>query len=723
VIGAAAEGIDAAAGATARAHRCEAMLAHPGAAVAIVAGGRIVAVNARWRSLFAMATDKWVDKVEDQADLAIPVALFASVQVAERFDGMVRERLVESRSRDGDGAHAIFEHPLIRCDGTGFLGELFLWPLAPGDSQAVDAIWQVRDVTAERALHAELRDCEAYHRALAEHQRDMTFVIDRKGRITYVSPSVDHTLGYPVASLLGRNFTGLLVPEDRAETERWFRQRAIRRALDDDEGALTDYRLHLIARDGGRRVLACHPHDCFDVPRLSGMVLHARDMTDEPERALRSADPLTSLVSRVEAGQRLAALVAERTSHAGLLVLVVNLDRTRDINDRHGHAVGDRVIAEAARRLSQIVEGAALVARVDGDEFLVALEETDSAKSDVLIQAILDELAKSPSDQETPRVEASIGAARLASGKPDGDSLWRKADLAMREAKERGRGQAVFFHPRLAAAIAARSALGAEIEDGLKRAEFALFYQPQVSLATGRLVGLEALLRWEHPARGLLLPHVFIEAAIECGLIDAVTKVVFGQVCDQLVRWQRQGDFPEVPVSVNVSAQQFHDRRLPALVASALLRTGLPARLLILELTEQHLVVDSAATERVVKELTMLGVRIAIGSFGPNHASLRSLHQLRVSQIKLDRGFVEGLPVDSEGAIVVDAALEIGRRLKCQVIAEGVETRAQFECLRAMGCEAGQGFYFGAPLSAVELESFVAANRSAPAHWGARQLD
>ena len=317
---------------------------------------------------------------------------------------------------------------------------------------------------------------------------------------------------------------------------------------------------------------------------------------------------------------------------------------------------------------------------------------------------------------DTPRVEASIGAVRRTIDSPDADALWRNADLAMREAKRRGRGQVAFFHPRLAIAIGARTALGAEIEGALATGEFVPFYQPQISLTTGRLVGLEALLRWQHPVRGLLLPDLFIEAAIARGLIDAVTKAVFGQVCDQIVLWQKQRGFPEVPVSVNVSAQQFHDRRLPALVASALLRTGLPARLLILELTEQHLVVDSAATERVVKELMLLGVRIAIGSFGLDHASLRSLHQLRVSQIKLDRGFVERLPDDHEGAIVVDAAIEIGRRLKCQVIAEGVETRAQFECLRDRGCEAGQGFYFGAPLSAAELETFVEANRVDPVH-------
>ena len=587
------------------------------------------------------------------------------------------------------------------------------------------------------------------------------------------------------------------------------RQQAIRRLRDDEPGASEDFRLHVVAHDGARHILACHPHDGFDVPGLSGLVLHARDVTAEFDDASRHAaaeatrdrfrarlatlgeskpgtsgpdqpepgesrpgnpdrvmslleaacidldatiavwsvsfddgppravaryplhgdagfvdavarsglerlvvddsaalpstvdrrggsiaafvdlplrldartvglltvgtarrrawtsieldhvaslaaltalawvdssdtpratiDPLTSLIGRGEAERRLAERIAERAVHPALLVLVVDVDRLRDINDRHGHETGDRVIAGVAARLRAHVGEAGFVARVGGDEFLLVLDEIDNSKTEPWIQMVLDDLA-GVAAAEMPRVEASIGAARLAIDSPDARSLWHKADLAMREAKERGRGQAVFFDPRMAAAIAARTALGAEIEGALERDEFALFYQPQISLSSGKLVGLEALLRWQHPVRGLLLPHLFIDAAIDRGLIDAITKVAFGQVCDQIVRWQRLDGFPDVPVSVNVSARQFHDRRLPALVASALLRTGLPARLLILELSEQNLVVDSAATERVVKELSLLGVRIAIGSFGLNPTSLRLLHQLRVSQIKLDRG-------------------------------------------------------------------------------------
>ncbi|HEY0291147.1 MAG TPA: bifunctional diguanylate cyclase/phosphodiesterase, partial [Hansschlegelia sp.] len=377
----------------------------------------------------------------------------------------------------------------------------------------------------------------------------------------------------------------------------------------------------------------------------------------------------------------------------------------------HGHAAGYALIAHAATSLQGSGAGG-YAARIGGDEYLLVPAETDSNAVEKAMEALLDRIATT--DDRLPRICASVGIARLSIDSPDAESWWRKADIAMREAKARGRGQAVFFHPRMSAAIASRKALGDEIETALERDEFALFYQPQVGLASGRLIGFEAFLRWQHPTRGLLLPDVFIEAATERGLIDALTRQVFERVCEQIGRWQRIGGFPDVPVSVNISGQQFHDRRLPAVVASSLMRSGLPARLLVLEIIEKNFLIDEADTERVVKELARLGVRVSIGSFGLGHVSLRSLRTLGVSQIKLNRNFVEGLPDDAESAIVVEAAIGVARRLKCQVIAEGVETRAQFERLRELGCEAAQGFFLGAPLSPGEIEPFVAANREHP---------
>jgi len=691
--------------------RMEAMLAHPLLAVAAVARGRLRDTNDAWKKLFALPADV---SIESHA-----AALFASAQVADRFERTLKGML-STRHETGCG-HATVEHQLVRRDGSTFLAEILVWPLDDSDHDrplSADAIWQVRDVTAERALHAELRDLEAYHHELAKHQWDLTFVIDRKGRVSYASPSVEAVLGYRMATLLGENFASLLERGHRSAAEQWLRSSS-RESHVHTRDARDGYRLHIVDHDQQKRLFACRTHNCFGVPRIAGMVIHAREVAWEPDEAERpdtepavptTCDALTGLPDRKAASLLLARRIEAAADGDGLLAILVNLDRFRRVNERYGLARGDEVIVAAAARLRAAFDADALVARVGADEFLIVVQEPDAAKTDALLQSILETIAAVPTDPDVPRVEASVGLARLSAESADAEALWAKAEIAMREAKSRGRGQAVLFQSRLAAAVAARAALGSEIEDAIARREFALFYQPQIALSSGKLVGLEALLRWQHPTRGLLLPDVFIDAAIDRGLIDGITKTAFGQVCEQIVHWQRTHEIPEVPVSVNVSAQQFHDRRLPALVASALLRSGLPSRLLILELTEEHLVVDSVATERVVKELARLGVRIAIGSFGLSHPSLRALRQLRVSQIKLDRGFVDGLPDDAESAIAVKAAIEIGKRLKCQVLAEGVETRAQFECLRDLHCEAGQGFHFAAPLSSEELRNFVAAN-------------
>ena len=780
---------------------------------------------------------------------------------------------MQERRREAASGAVTAEHTLTRRDGTSFLAEIVIWwsePEAPERLLSASAIWQVRDISAERSLARELRDLEDYHRELARKQWDMTFVIDRKGRISYASSSIEDALGHRVNALLGEPFTALLAPSHAAAAGQWLRSATGHQRNDTRDAAEQPYHLHVLDRDGRERVLACRPRNCFDVPRIAGMVVHARDIGEdtgadagtepradaaalrarlialsttpppaslearvgalldaardgldalvavyrefgsEPRRmtspadrkappsavgtdpagfhvvddvasspevdeakrtafaaakvaafidvpvavagvvqgrlvvgakALRSwrdpeidfvfgvaqaiaaalvapastgnTDATTGLPGRDAARQWLERRVAERTGDAVLTLLSIDLDRLQNVNDRHGHAAGDAVIARSARAIAALIGAGGYAARVGGDEFIVVLVNAAQKAVDETVGLLLARI-RAASDDDVPSIEASVGIARLPSDAGDAATLWLHADLAMQEAKRRGRGQAFVFSPRLATAVRVQKALDVEIADALARDEFVLFYQPQIALATGKVVGFEALLRWQHPTRGLLLPDAFIDAAVERGLIEAITKSVVGQVCDQIATWRRARDFPELPVSVNVAGNQFHDRRLPALVASALLRCGLPARLLILELAEQILVGDDPETERVVKELDRLGVRTAVGGFALGHGALKQLRQLRVAQIKVDRGFVDTLPDDEAAAAVVGTVIDIARRLKCQVIAEGVETRAQFEHLRARGCEAAQGFYFSPPLSPDEIGAFVDNNLKNP---------
>ena len=420
-------------------------------------------------------------------------------------------------------------------------------------------------------------------------------------------------------------------------------------------------------------------------------------------------DPLTGLPGRTDALRHLATALDTISASESLVVLVVGMDRLRDVNDMHGFEAGDAALVRIAAALEQAVGPHGFVARVGGDEFLVVLATSTVAESEGPVQAVVDAAGAEGTDES--RCAASVGIARYAFDGTGAAALMLQADLALREAKLRGDGEAFVYHHKLAAELKARRDLDAEIETALAKNEFTLFYQPQVGLVDGRIVGMEALLRWQHPTRGLLLPSAFIEAAFTRGLHEALTRWVLTQVCEQLAAWRRAGDVPEVPVAINVEGRQFHDRRLPALVASALLKSGLPARLLLLDVKEQSLATDDAGLERVVRELSRLGVRVVISDFSVGHASFRSLRKLQVAQIKLDGGFVRCIPDDAESAMVVASFVALAHQLKYPVVAEGVETRAQFEHLRALGCEAGQGFFFGAPLSAAELRPHLVAGR------------
>ena len=451
---------------------------------------------------------------------------------------------------------------------------------------------------------------------------------------------------------------------------------------------------------------------------LFALAVRGRPAPCVPGRAQHAStlDALVGLPGRVEAERALAERIAAVGAGDPPVVLVVGLDRLQDINDGLGLAAGDAVIARAAAVLAEVASDAP-VARIGGDEFMVIVSGLETRQVDALVQTILERVAETGgAGIEQVSVEASVGIARFAFDGADAATLMQQADLALREAKRRGGGQAFVFNPRLAAAMRTQKELDGEIEGALARNEFTIFYQPQIAFSSGEVVGLEALVRWQHPTRGLLLPDAFIGSAFKRGLIDALTKSVLTQVCEQIAAWRRSGNVPELPVAVNVSGRQFHDRRLPALVASALLKSGLPARLLVLEITEQSLIGNEAGIDRVVKELSRLGVRIAISDFNVGHASFRYLKQLSVSQIKLDSGFVKGLPDDPESVIFVAAFVDLARRLKYQVIAEGVETREQFEHLREIGCGIGQGFHLGAPLSAAEIQTFVEANKKNPVH-------
>ena len=468
-----------------------------------------------------------------------------------------------------------------------------------------------------------------------------------------------------------------------------------------------------VNQNGGPRAWKTEEIDfAGGISLLVALAIESREREEAAGRTefLALHDGLTGLANRTHAERELTRRIAiANERHETVVVAILDLDLFKEVNDGYGHAMGDALLVAVAKALVESSGPDALVARMGGDEFLVVFTEVGANATDSAVQRLLDRIGGEPLvGAIEQQVGGSIGVARFPTDAKDAQALLQAADIAMYEAKRRGRSQAFAFNGKLADQTRLQRELDSEIQDALAGGEFCLFYQPQLDFASGGVIGLEALLRWQHPRRGLLLPDAFMGAALHRGLIDTITKWVVVQVCEQIAAWRRSG-VAELPVSVNVTGRQFHDRRLPAIVAGALMKSGLPARLLILEVTEESLMGNDIATERVVKELSRLGVRIAIGDFGVGYSSLASLRRLLVSQIKLDRGFIGALPDDPGSGVIVGAVIEMAKRLKYQVIAEGIETRQQMEHLQAAGCQAGQGFYFGAPLSAEEIRRFIDA--------------
>ncbi|HVF32785.1 MAG TPA: bifunctional diguanylate cyclase/phosphodiesterase [Acidimicrobiales bacterium] len=419
-------------------------------------------------------------------------------------------------------------------------------------------------------------------------------------------------------------------------------------------------------------------------------------------------DPLTGLVNRTVVLERLGALLAG-PDVAGVAVLFIDLDRFKLVNDSLGHDVGDRVLEETAARLARCVRPGDLVGRHAGDEFVVVCSglhgEVDALG---LADRICCEIAAPillPAREIV--ITASVGIARGVRGRT-ADELLRDADVAMYQAKERGRDRTELFGRSMRARMMERVDVEHSLRRAVQREEFRLHYQPTVDLATGRPVLVEALLRWEHPERGLMSPEHFIPVAEDTRLIVGIGSWVLAQACDQVAAWRRSTPaLADLEVSVNLSACQFGDDKLVELVAGALVESGLEPRALWLEITETAVMDDVAATVRTLGALKDLGVKIAIDDFGTGYSSLSYLKRFPVDVLKIDRSFVDGLGTDAEDTAIVTAVVRLAQALGKGVVAEGIEHDAQLVELRDLGCESGQGFLFSRPQPPEELHGWL----------------
>jgi diguanylate cyclase (GGDEF)-like protein len=437
-------------------------------------------------------------------------------------------------------------------------------------------------------------------------------------------------------------------------------------------------------------------------------------------------DPLTNLPNRRRRARFLDDSVARaRARSDSCAVLLVDLDRFKDVNDTLGHAAGDQLLVQAAHRLLDCVRAGDVVGRLGGDEFAVVLPAAAPRRESLAVAAAIVEVLARPFNVQGQQVyaTASVGVATWPVDGDNADALLKSADTAMYSAKNNGRNRHAFYSPEMNESATRRLRVEAELREALQRQEFELYYQPKVNLATGALAGFEALLRWNHRERGLVPPLEFIGILEDTGLIIPVGEWIIEQACRQLVLWQAAGVEP-VPVAINLSARQFQQLDLAERIARIVAAAGVDPRLLEFELTESLLMADPEAAAATLSAIKTQGMRLSVDDFGTGYSSLAYLKRFPLDTLKIDRAFVRDLPGDGDDAAITQAVISLAHHLSLKVVAEGVENIEQVRALHGYACDQIQGYFASRPVPARQCEPLLASRQlldreaiaSAPIH-------
>jgi diguanylate cyclase (GGDEF)-like protein len=544
--------------------------------------------------------------------------------------------------------------------------------------------------------------------AVVEGMEDGVIVLDESGRVVDLNPAARALLKADGRPLVGRPGAEVLGPWGvLAEGGDGVAQAEI-------EADTPDGRRHFDVRVTALR----HGRE------YGGRVLVLRDVSDRAraQEALRRSafyDALTGLPNRSLFLDRLekAAGLARRGSHRFALMFM-DLDRFKLVNDSLGHHLGDELLAVVARRVEGCVRPGDTVARLGGDEFAVLLEDVEGIEQATAVAdrilAVLDQPVSLEGHDVFPT--ASIGVLMASDLEEPPGHLLRFADVAMYGAKARGRNRRELFDPSMHASVVERLKLETDLRRAVERSELRLFYQPIVELATGRTAGVEALLRWQHPERGLLGPPEFMRVAEETGVIAGMGAWVVREAAGQLAAWSRESPrTPPLRMSVNVSTRELSDPAFADHVAAVLRETSPPPDSLRVEVTESTMMRNAESVIPVLERLAELGVRALMDDFGTGYSSLSWLHRFPVTVLKVDRTFVERVPAEPDAVEIVRTIVALGRTLGLEIIAEGVETEAQVGVLRELGCHYAQGFHFAGPLTAEAAAAHLAAEETAAA--------
>lgn len=569
------------------------------------------------------------------------------------------------------------------------------------------------EIEVRQQVEQDLRFSEARYRLIANHMGDLVCLHNQDGDFLYISPSVQSLLGYSPEELQGKKLQDFCHPDDLPCLQLHF-QESFQRA----ESITSAYRLR--SQSGGYVWIETLAKSIVDEGEpITGIVTSSRDVTRrvKVEHKLRYEalhDALTHLPNRDWLAKRLELeiLQCRRQPSRQFGLLMLDLDRFKAVNDSLGHLIGDKLLIAVAERLRNTVRKVDMVSRWGGDEFIVFLEQVSHIDEVVKVAEAINQALEIPMEVDGKIIftTASIGVLLGSANYSTSNEIFRDVDIALYRAKEQGRNRYEIFGLEMYQEALSLLTLENELREAIKNEAFVVHYQPIIHLQTLTLIGFEALARWQHPHRGLIMPGVFIDLAEDSGLIKPIGKQILYQVCHTIAAWEHLGYLEDqFQVSINVSGQQFRDHHFIETLDHILLETGVKGSRLKLEITERILLEQSDSIARTLDAIHQRGITLSIDDFGTGYSSLRYLSQFAVETLKIDRSFVIQMQPGKSG--IVQAIIDLAHNLEMDCIAEGVETDHQLHQLQQLGCEAAQGYLFAQPLP---LDQAVQYLQSAP---------
>ncbi len=561
----------------------------------------------------------------------------------------------------------------------------------------------------EQEARLESENQKLRFRSMIENSYDVIALLDANGSITDISGSITRMAGHAVGDLLGRNLVDFMHSDDVEKIQNHMLQTAVQ----PNKAMTVEARYR--HSNGSWRWLEASAVNKLDDPSVNGIIANIRDITErkEAERTITHQalhDSLTGLPNRKEFHIRFdQALEQAKRNNRQIAIMFLDMDRFKNVNDRLGHVAGDSLLKVIASRLVTSIRGEDVACRFGGDEFLILINDIRSSK-DVVVAA--EKILRAVSlpvkvEEHTIHPTVSIGIAIYPNDGLDLSGLKRNADVALYRAKENGRNRLSLYDSSLHGLHQAeRFTLENEFREALFLNQITVHYQPIISLKRNKIIALEALARWQHPEKGLLLPSEFISLAEETGLIAQLDKIVLRQACIQAKVWQDMG-LPKFRIAVNVSAQQFSEPEFVAEVANTLAETGLEANCLEMEITESLAMGDLELTRVNLKALKNLGVQITIDDFGTGYSSLNYLKRFPIHGLKIDKSFVRHCITSAPDTSITKTIIAMAQTLNLQVTAEGVEEGQQMVFLQSLGCDAAQGFLIAKPMSAEDFPEWM----------------